>query len=84
MTWFDLSLPLWTLQIQMCADLERPNMKVAALENVQQCRFILPEEMEESLANKEIAPHKSKVHLCISCLSSLTCRQSISIYKLNG
>jgi len=46
---------------QCCADLERPNMKVAALENVQQCRFILPEEMEESWVHKKITPIKSRV-----------------------
>ena len=55
-------------------------MKVAALESVQQCRFILPEEMEESLANKKIAPHKSKVHLCISHIGSLMSATCIKVH----
>ena len=53
------------------ADLMRPNMKVAALQNVQQCRHILPEEMEESWANRTFGSAKSQVD-CASLSSDLS------------
>lgn len=42
-------------------DLQRPNQMVAPLNNLPQCRFILPAEMEESLAHLQQLSKKTKV-----------------------
>ena len=53
------------------ADLRRPNEWVAPLNTLAQCRFILPEEMRESLAHLQQVSSKTRAsfrcpHLCSS------------------
>lgn len=55
------SMQFDALKALRTADVKRPNELVAALNNLSQCRFILPAEMKESLVHLQQLSTKTKV-----------------------